>query len=144
LGVFYFNGQGVDQDHSEAVKWWTLAAAKNNAQAQGALGYMYGNGLGVPKDPKESIRLTRLSANQGNAEAQFNLGVAYDLGLAVDVDFTEAYKWYSLSIEGNYGQQPGENYGQPEARREALAKKMTLGQIENAEKLARSWSIVKV
>ena len=34
LGAAYHNGEGVEQDFAEAVKWFRLAAAQGNAQAQ--------------------------------------------------------------------------------------------------------------
>ncbi len=47
LGVGYAEGQGVRQDHMEAVKWLTMAADQGFAEAQGKLGVMYFHGLGV-------------------------------------------------------------------------------------------------
>jgi len=38
MGLFYFNGVGVNVDKSEGVKWFRLAAAQGNADAQYILG----------------------------------------------------------------------------------------------------------
>ena len=38
LGRMYFNGQGVDQDYTEAHKWFSLAAVQDYAPAQNSLG----------------------------------------------------------------------------------------------------------
>ena len=43
-------GQGVPQNHAEAVKWFRLAADQGNANAQFNLGLMYANGQGVPQN----------------------------------------------------------------------------------------------
>ncbi len=43
----YDEGQGVPQDHAEAVKWFRKAANQGDATAQYNLGLMYGKGSGV-------------------------------------------------------------------------------------------------
>ena len=44
LGLMYYNGQGIDQDYREAVKWYQKAAEQGNADAQNNLGLMYNKG----------------------------------------------------------------------------------------------------
>jgi len=48
----YHHGKGVQQNYSEAVKWFQLAAEQGLAKAQYNLGAMYGNGKGVRQDKK--------------------------------------------------------------------------------------------
>lgn len=48
LGFLY--GQGVRQDHVEALTWYRLSAAQNNVEAQKTLGMIYYSGLGVKKN----------------------------------------------------------------------------------------------
>jgi TPR repeat protein len=38
LGGLNYNGQGVTQDYTEAVRWYKLAAAQGHASAQNNLG----------------------------------------------------------------------------------------------------------
>jgi TPR repeat protein len=64
----------VPKDDREAVKWYQLAAAQENACAQTALGVMYGEGRGVPQDDGEAMKWYRLGAQQGYAFAQTALG----------------------------------------------------------------------
>ena len=47
LGEMYENGEGVEKDYREAVKWYTKAAQQGLASAQNNLGGMYRNGYGV-------------------------------------------------------------------------------------------------
>src|SRR5437879_2992662 len=47
LGFCYANGQGVEKDSAEAVKWFRKAADQNDAPAQSFLGFCYSNGEGV-------------------------------------------------------------------------------------------------
>ena len=39
----YEDGQGVTQNYTEAIKWYTLAAEKNEPMAQSNLGHLYAN-----------------------------------------------------------------------------------------------------
>ena len=50
LGLFYNEGDGVPEDHKEAVKWFRLAADQGLANAQYMLGLGYALGIGLPKD----------------------------------------------------------------------------------------------
>ena len=55
LGDRYFNGEGVPQDHGEALRWYRLAADQGLAEAQTLIGAMYANGRGVPQDVSEAV-----------------------------------------------------------------------------------------
>lgn len=45
----YHKGQGVPQEHAEAVKWYRRAAEQGHAHAQQSLGLKYFLGQGVPQ-----------------------------------------------------------------------------------------------
>jgi TPR repeat protein len=106
LGYRYADGEGVEQDHVEAVKWYHLAAEQGYAGAQHNLGFCYQNGKGVKQDHAEAAKWYRLAAEQGNAGAQHNLGNAYHAGLGVVKDNAEAVKWWRKAAEqGNAGGQ---------------------------------------
>lgn len=46
----YKMGQGVPQNHAEAMRWFRLAADQGNGVVQSYLGAMYLDGDGVPQD----------------------------------------------------------------------------------------------
>ncbi|MFB3087863.1 MAG: cadherin domain-containing protein, partial [Acidiferrobacterales bacterium] len=50
LGFLYDYGEGVQQNHSEAAKWYRKAAEQGLAGAQFSLGIMYESGTGVSRD----------------------------------------------------------------------------------------------
>jgi TPR repeat protein len=50
LGVMYGKGEGVQQNYTEALKWYKKAADQGDATAQYALGLMYYNGEGVQQN----------------------------------------------------------------------------------------------
>ena len=102
LGDMYYKGEGVAQDHPEAVKWYRKAAEQGLAAAQNSLGYMYSNGRGVPQDKSEAVKWYRKAAEQGNADAQYMLGNMYRWGADVAQDDSEAAKWYRKSAEQGY------------------------------------------
>ena len=99
LGICYANGNGVEKNFSEAVKWWRKAAEQGVALAQGNLGACYNLGYGVEKNPTEAVKWCRKAAEQGIAEAQFCLGACYALGDGVEKNPTEAVKWYRKAAE---------------------------------------------
>jgi TPR repeat protein len=92
---------------------------------------MYGKGLGVPKDPGEAIKWYRLAAEQGHASAQNNLGLLLANGEGAPQDYVQAYKWLILSaVQGD---------ANAAANRKAVALKMTSGQVDAAQEMAREW-----
>eukprot|EP00729_Bicosta_minor_P004979 gene4979-biopygen2133 len=99
LGVVYCNGEGVEQDHVEAAKWYRKSAKAGHAMAQNNLGNMYDKGKGVEQDHVEAVKWFRKSAEAGDAAAQCNLGLMYDTGKGVEQDHVEAAKCFRKSAE---------------------------------------------
>jgi TPR repeat protein len=91
--VCYDYGTGVDRDQTEAVKWYRLAAAQGNAQAQLNVGVCYAEG----KDHTEAAKWYRLAAAQGHARALYNLAASYESGNGVPKDLAEASRLYELA-----------------------------------------------
>ena len=70
LGLMNANGEGVPQDHVEAVRWYRKAAAKGNADAQRGLGMCFAMGQGVAKDLVQAAAWLNLAAGQGDTLAE--------------------------------------------------------------------------
>jgi TPR repeat protein len=102
LGERFHNGNGVQKDSTEAVKWWQKAAAQKFPQAELSLSIAYGSGEGVPKDKQAGVKLCRQAANSGLARAQEILGILYssnDGGLPQD--YAQAFHWFkSAAVQG--------------------------------------------
>jgi TPR repeat protein len=167
LGFMYFNGQGVLQNFSEAMKWYRLAADQGHPIARLNLGVMHYKGQGVPQNVSEAVKWYRLAADQGNAKAQTFLGFMYFDGQGVPQNFAEAVKWYrraadqgkapaqlKLGVMHQEGRGVSQDFirahmwsnlaaaqGDQEAteNRNLIAKSMTTAQIAKAQKLAREW-----
>ena len=102
LGQAYYDGEGMEQNYEEAVKWYTLSAEQGYASAQIELGYCFAFGHGVEQNHKEAVKWFAIAAEQGHAIAQYNLGCCYYYGDGVEQDDKEAVKWIGLSAkQGN-------------------------------------------
>ena len=71
----YSNGHGVVQDYAEALRWYKLSAAQNNAEAQNNIGAMYYSGQGVAQDYAAALRWFNLAAGWGNTHAEKNINI---------------------------------------------------------------------
>ena len=76
LGQSYYDGDGVPEDYSEAVKWFRLAAERGHALAQYYFGICCHHARGVPEDYVEAIKWYRKAGTQG-INAHTNLAVCY-------------------------------------------------------------------
>jgi uncharacterized protein len=94
LGDAYANGEGVQQDYTQAAKWYRQAAEAGKARAQAALGDLYEAGQGVPQDDAKAATWYRRAAERGLASAQYELASLYAVGKGVPMDNKEALNWY--------------------------------------------------
>jgi TPR repeat protein len=100
LGLLYAKGQGLEQNYTQAAKWYRLAADQGNAGAQASLGELYEAGQGgVPRNDTEAAKWYRLAAEKGSPRGQYNLAVLYVMGRGVNHDEAEALKWYLRAAE---------------------------------------------
>jgi TPR repeat protein len=56
LGYMYSKGRGVQQDFTEAFRWYMKGAEAGNAQSMHNLGYLYYEGRGVRNDYEQARR----------------------------------------------------------------------------------------
>ncbi|MFN3891612.1 MAG: SEL1-like repeat protein [Beijerinckiaceae bacterium] len=84
LGELYKDGLSVRRDPAEAVRWYRLAAARGDRQAEFALGIAHLNGSGAPKDRKIAQDWLEKAAARNHAGAIYNLGV-----LAIDAEIQD-------------------------------------------------------
>ncbi|HWR01198.1 MAG: sel1 repeat family protein [Chlorobiaceae bacterium] len=68
LGVYYEIGAGVEQNDTEAVKWFRIAADQGYGDAMFNLGEMYEQGRGVPKNLDEAIALYKKACASGGCK----------------------------------------------------------------------------
>jgi TPR repeat protein len=159
LGLMYEEGQGISQDHKEAVKWYRLAAEQDTSEAQFKLGKKYHEGRGVPqnyevavkwyqlaaewghknaklnllqlaKKSPDALKLLITSAENGNPKSQYHLGLIY-LEVTGLQDYVLAHKWFNLANS--------QGHGYAEKNKNFAENKMTPQQIEKAQEMAKNW-----
>ena len=122
-------------DYLRAAKRIGPAAERGDARAQAYLGFMYQYGRGVPQNYGLAIYWYRRAAEQGNAVGQHLLGLMYDKGFGVPPDYVLAYMWLNLAAARTKGDVHEDNI----RLRDAVAGKMSLGQLADAQYLAVNW-----
>ena len=105
----YDKGLGVDQDKTEAIKWYKKAADAGETEAEWRLGVKYNVGDGVDIDMQKALQWYLKAANTpkefgiivlpGVAEAQRNIGYLYRDGEGVAQDAQEAFGWFMKAAE---------------------------------------------
>jgi uncharacterized protein len=131
LGLLYYEGKGVPQNHKRAKEWFDKAVEQGHSGAQVNLGTLYLRGEGAPQSGQMALFWFSRAAGQEDALAFAKLGMMYSQGRGVLQDFIQAHMWYNLSAA--HGE------GRSAEARDALAKQMTPAQIAEAQRLAREW-----
>jgi TPR repeat protein len=127
------------QDYTRSATVFLRRAELGEAVAQTYLGYMYANGRGVPQDFVAATNWLRRAADQGYPDAQFLLGLMYDKGHGVAQDFVEAEVWLNLAAAKSDRRQ--RDYWT--RIRDAVAGKLTLDEVAEAQKRALEWTPVQ-
>ena len=103
LGMYYWLGEGVDEDNREAAKWLELAANQNHADAQLTLAHLYDDGDEVGQDLQKAFDLYERCAKQGHAAAMRVLGEWYMKGKGVVRDEAKGLSFFqSASQTGDH------------------------------------------
>jgi hypothetical protein len=128
----YARGESAPQDYAKAFDLWTKAAEQGYALAEYNLGLMYANGVGAVRDDEKSIEWCMKAAEKGLAAAQFDLGEAYAVGRGVARDDSKAYVWLDVAA--------GQGYEGAGDKREEVRARMTIEQVEDAQRASSTWS----
>ncbi len=94
------HGDGVQQDHFQALQLFQRCAENGNPLAQCALAIFYYAGTdGIPKNTSLAATWARLAAEKGLPDAQRLLGVMYLEGDGIAANESEAVKWFRKAAE---------------------------------------------
>ncbi len=99
LGVSYLDGQGVEKDVNEGLKWLKMSADQNYEIALVALGRFYMYGVDVDRDVDKATKCFRKAAENGNSEAQLYLGQILLYDKDVEQNEAEGIFWLKKSAE---------------------------------------------
>jgi putative methionine-R-sulfoxide reductase with GAF domain len=75
LGARYATGEEVQQDYTEAVRWFTKAAEQGHILAQATLGAYYWAGRGVPQDLTKAYYWSVLAQAGGDQASKYRVAV---------------------------------------------------------------------
>ena len=104
MARWYFDGSVLPKDHSEASRWYAMAAKQGNVEAQKALAAMYRDGDGIPKEPQKRHEWLVTAAKNGDACAYFELGRIFEAGDGVGANIDKAIRLYEEATKrGNAG-----------------------------------------
>ena len=94
LGMCYYEGEGVDIDHTQASIYFQLAAEKGDADAQYSLATLFLKGEGVEKNTSRALIWYQQAAQKNHPNAQYNLGLMYGSGDGVSEDDAIAVNYF--------------------------------------------------
>lgn len=96
-GGFY--GCGLEQNYTQAIRWYTEAAQRGHAVAANNLGALFGRGEGTPQDSKRAMYWYEIAAQSGLPRAMFNIAAMLKDGEIGQIDTPGAVAWYRLATE---------------------------------------------
>ena len=95
MGGFY--GWGLEQNYTEAIRWYREAANRGHKVAANNLGVIYGRGLGVEIDYSQAMNWYRVAAMKGLVRAMYNIAAMLKSGEGAGADNATALAWYRLA-----------------------------------------------
>ncbi len=102
-GLRYQMGEGVEQNYTEAVKYYTKACDNDSRLGCYNLGMMYYNGQEIKKDYPKALELFRKTCNSWNdAYSCYNLGYMYLTGDGAEIDLKMAKYLFEKACEEGY------------------------------------------
>lgn len=106
IGLCYLNGDGVDKDIPEGVKWVKKCA--NNGDDYHILAYkklaqIYTQGEGVSRDYAEARLWWEKLAKKDDSEGKLMLGLFYEYGISVDKDYLRSFSLYKSVKDHEHG-----------------------------------------
>lgn len=99
IGLFYYDGVGVECDDEQAVCSFRQSSEMGNAEGEFYLGNCLFFGDGITMNKQEAAQWLLKSAEQDYRSAQQYLGKMYESGDGVPQDFEQAFFWHSKAAE---------------------------------------------
>jgi TPR repeat protein len=98
----YHEGEGVEKNNSEAVKWFLQATQRRHREAYFALGLMYEHGEGVEQNYAKAVECYQKGAKRGDEQAQCTLGNMYLYGRGVKQNYVKAVELFRMAARKEY------------------------------------------
>ncbi|MCF6241196.1 MAG: sel1 repeat family protein [Bacteroidales bacterium] len=100
LAMQYYDGNGVEQNKLEAVKWLIKSAQKGFLKAQIKLAGMYYGGDSIPQNYSKAFYWYHKAALKDDPIGIYMTGVSYNYGNGVKRNYKKAYKWLYKAVSG--------------------------------------------
>ncbi len=101
IGICYEMGIGVEENETEAFKYYTLAANNGNTMSMYRTGLCYYNGVGVKQNLQEAFRWFNDAAGQESVHAYYYLGKMLMYGEGCTPDAETGLQWLLKAAEMN-------------------------------------------
>ena len=101
LGICYEMGIGVEDNETEAFKYYTLAADSGNVMSMYRTGLCYYNGVGVKQNYAEAYRWFNDAAGNENVASYYYLGKMLMYGEGCVPDAETGIQWLMKAAEHN-------------------------------------------
>jgi TPR repeat protein len=99
LAAAYFQGEGVPEDHAQALRWAAVPAEQDDLFCAQMIAQIHYKGTGVKRDLPAALRWFRNAAILGDSTAAFTAGLMMEEGHGVAKNPVEALSWYRLAME---------------------------------------------
>lgn len=107
LGLMYHDGDGVEQNMDEAVKWYTKSASLNYKEAQYILASLVFRREIQSISYERAAQYYQQAAELGHVKSQLNLGMLYYRGDVIAQDLAASFKWLNLAASNNSSEAQG-------------------------------------
>ena len=118
LGIYYYEGTGIEQDYPKAMDWWLQAFTNQNADAFVNLGVMHRDGHAVPQNKKIAycVFVTTHMCGLGSQSTQMrsNRCLRRSMQELSSDDIKDCLSNYTLDYITAYIEAKGEMKGIPE------------------------------
>ncbi len=94
-GQILLDGNGVEKDESEALRWFSEAAQQGHVMAMNMVGRCCEHGWGTQSDPSLAAQWYGAAAQRGLDWAMYNLATLHCLGKDVVIDRERAFALFS-------------------------------------------------
>ena len=99
IGLFYYNGWGVQKNESEALKWFERAANHGNVYGMYNSGFFYREGRGTELDYVKAKEYFEKAAAADHLQSMVELATAYKDGFGCQKNYQEAFRLFTLASD---------------------------------------------
>lgn len=102
MGICYEYGIGVEENNTEAYKYYGLGADRGYTAAKYRLGMCYKRGTGTNKNMSEAYNWLLQAANEGNRSAKYEIGMMLLNGEGTSMNAEEGVNWLVKAAEEDH------------------------------------------